>query len=336
MATCKHSAKKDQEHDSSGKNDAGILKPSPYQGYVEKTYVPILRYHMLTKMTNRIIKSQPFKFVVGETKEEFFLHSGLVASKSEALGKMINGPFIERQQGYVVLENDDARTVAAFAEFVYTGDYQIASEMSPRSSKKKKIHQRTDDIGQSCYIWDKPQNEHWEKFIQSNEYGFQRPMCTDCGLETALFDRIVCDTCGYRGRTRYTTVLPAPVLNTGSMETDFTEFFIAHVKVFLFADCYGVTELLELSIRKLHQALCGFRLSKARVGDVLALVRFCYERPCPDRLKNLLASYSAAIMDVEVSRDVAKSFQELLKEREDFGADVAWFLACRLTGSAEC
>ncbi|KAG6288493.1 hypothetical protein E4U09_005514 [Claviceps aff. purpurea] len=297
MATRKQSAKKEQEHDSSGKEDAGIMKPSPYQ---------------------EILKSQPFKFVVGETKEEFFLHSGLVASKSEALGKMINGPFIERQQGYVVLENDDARTVAAFAEFVYTGDYQIASEMSPRSSKKPKIHQRPDDIGHSCSIWNKPHNDHWQKFIQANEYGFQRPMCTDCGTEAALFDRI------------------APVLNTGSMETDFTEFFIAHVKVFLFADCYGVAELLELSIRKLHQALCGFRLSKARVGDVLALVRFCYERPCPDRLKKLLASYSAAIMDIQVSRDVAKSFQELLKEREDFGADVAWFLACRLTGSTEC
>ncbi|KAG6204920.1 hypothetical protein E4U35_002998 [Claviceps purpurea] len=330
MATRKQSAKKEQEHHSSGKDDTGIMKPSPYQ---------------------EILKSQPFKFVVGETKEEFFLHSGLVASKSEALGKMINGPFIERQQGYVVLEHDDARTVAAFAEFVYTGDYQIASEMSPRSSKKPKIHQRTDDIGQSCSIWNKPHNDHWKKFIQAKEYGFQRPMCTDCGTEAALFDRIVCNTCGYpvsgeddsesessspdTGK-RDMTVLPAPVLNTGSMETDFTEFFIAHVKVFLFADCYGVAELLELSIRKLHQALCGFRLSKARVGDILALVRFCYERPCPDRLKKLLASYSAAIMDIQVSRDVAKSFQELLKEREDFGADVAWFLACRLTGSTEC
>ncbi|KAG5931586.1 hypothetical protein E4U59_000197 [Claviceps monticola] len=315
MATCERSAKKEPEHVSSGKNDAGIMKPSPYQG---------------------ILKSQTFKFVVGETKEEFFLHSGLVASKSEALGKMINGPFIERQQGYVVLENDDARTVAAFAEFAYTGDYKISSEMSPRSSKKQKIHQRTDDIELSCSVWNQPHNDHWKKFIQADEYGFQRPTCTDCGKGPPLFDRIVCQSCGCRGRTREMTVLPAPVLNTGSMETDFTEFFIAHVKVFLFADCYGVAELMELSIRKLHQALCGFRLSKARVGDVLALVRFCYERPCSDRLKKLLASYSAAIMGVEVSRDVAKSFKELLKEREDFGADVAWFLACRLTGSTEC
>ncbi|KAG5914776.1 hypothetical protein E4U61_005329 [Claviceps capensis] len=315
MATCERSARKEQEHVSSGKNDAGIMKPLPYQG---------------------VLKSQPFKFVVGETKEEFFLHSSLVESKSEALGKMINGPFIEREQGYVVLENDDAKTVAAFAEFAYTGDYKIASEMSPRSSKRKKTHQRTDDIGQSCSVWSQPRNDHWKKFIQAHEYGFQRPMCTDCGTEPPLFDRIICRNCGCRERTREMTVLPAPVLNAGSMETDFTEFFIAHVKVFLFADCYGVAELLELSIRKLHQALCGFRLSKARVGDVLALVRFCYELPCPDRLKKLLASYSAAIMDVEVSRDVAKSFKDLLKEREDFGADVAWFLACRLTGSTEC
>ncbi|KAG6213500.1 hypothetical protein E4U34_006705, partial [Claviceps purpurea] len=115
-----------------------------------------------------------------------------------------------------------------------------------------------------------------------------------------------------------------------------TEFFIAHAKVFLFADCYGIDALVNLSMRKLHEALCGFRLSKARVGDVLALVRFCYERPGPDKLKRLVASYSAAIMDPEVSNLMADCFQQLLKERGDFAADMAWFLASRAAGSTKC
>ncbi|KAG5987057.1 hypothetical protein E4U52_007962 [Claviceps spartinae] len=44
-----------------------------------------------------IIKAQPFKFLVGKSKEEVFLHSALVAGNSEALGKMINGASVERQ-----------------------------------------------------------------------------------------------------------------------------------------------------------------------------------------------------------------------------------------------
>ncbi|KAG5987056.1 hypothetical protein E4U52_007961 [Claviceps spartinae] len=140
-----------------------------------------------------------------------------------------------------------------------------------------------------------------------------------------------CKTFGYEDNSAATSVL-----NPGSMGTDYSQFFIAHAKVFIFADRYGVTGLLDLSMPKLHEALCGFRLSKARVGDILALVRFCYEVPCPEKLRRLVASYSAAIMDSEVSREVAKGFKELLKEREGFGADMAWFMACRLTGSMEC
>ncbi|KAG6079527.1 hypothetical protein E4U15_003716 [Claviceps sp. LM218 group G6] len=121
------------------------------------------------------------------------------------------------------------------------------------------------------------------------------------------------------------------------MRTDYSEFFIAHAKVFAFADCYGIDALMDLSMRRLHQALCGFRLSKTitRVGDILALVRFCYERPGPEKLKRLVASYSAAIMDPGVSNLMPDCFQELLKERGDFAADMAWFLASRAAGSTK-
>ncbi|KAG6178388.1 hypothetical protein E4U36_006459, partial [Claviceps purpurea] len=64
---------------------------------------------------DEILKSQTFKFVVGEAKEELFLHSTLVASKSEVLGQL----------GYATLADEDVQTVAAFAEFIYTGDYKI-------------------------------------------------------------------------------------------------------------------------------------------------------------------------------------------------------------------
>ncbi|KAG6019873.1 hypothetical protein E4U19_006852, partial [Claviceps sp. Clav32 group G5] len=242
-----------------------------------------------------IFTSQPFKFVVGEAKTEFLLHSALVASKSEALGRLINGGFVEGQQGYVVLQDEDAKTVAAFAEFIYTGNYQLSFDF-PQADMEC--------ANQSHRDWPEPGNESWIDF---------------------------CDGKGFE-------ILPVAVendsavkpLREGSMSTDYSEFFIAHAKVFVFADYYGVVELMNLSMARLHKALCLFRLSSERIGDILALVRFCYERPGPDRLKKLVASYSAAVIDPCVSEDVAQSFQELLKERGDFAADIAWFMACRL------
>ncbi|KAG6075810.1 hypothetical protein E4U15_005431 [Claviceps sp. LM218 group G6] len=246
-----------------------------------------------------IFTSQPFKFVVGEAKTEFLLHSALVASKSEALGRLINGGFVEGQQGFVVLENEDAKTVAAFAEFIYTGDYQLSFDF-PQADRECE--------NQSHRGWDDPDNEAW-----SNFYDGDLAIGEDLEILPAVGDDLA--------------VKP---LIEGSMTTDYSEFFIAHAKVFVFADYYGVVELMNLSMARLHKALCLFRLSSERIGDILALVRFCYERPGPDRLKKLVASYSAAVIDPCVSEDVAQSFQELLKERGDFAADIAWFMACRL------
>ncbi|KAG5914775.1 hypothetical protein E4U61_005328 [Claviceps capensis] len=337
-----------------------------------------------------IIKALPVKFLVGKSKEEVFLHSALVANNSEALCQMINGASFEGKQGSVVLEDDDVSTIAAFAEFIYTGNYHISSDMpTPTTSPlgtSSTVSRHQDNCDDDEEPWKRPQNDYWNKFVQGKEYGFQAPSPASPNprvyRRTSVhegttasapnfsagsfkpdyfvdFMSLVDDIDEYYDGARWTEVTPTPgleprrqqctcktfgyednsaatlVLNSGSMDTDCSQFFIAHAKVFIFADRYGVTGLLDLSMPKLHEALCGFRLSKARVGDILALVRFCYEVPCPGKLRRLVASYSAAIMDSEVSRDVAKSFKGLLKEREDFGADMAWFMACRLTGSTE-
>ncbi|KAG6110195.1 hypothetical protein E4U14_002892 [Claviceps sp. LM454 group G7] len=253
-----------------------------------------------------ILKSPTFKFVVGEAKEELFLHSALVASKSEVLGKMINGPFIEGQQGYVTLADEDAMTIAAFAEFAFTGDYQIKLDTSEKPGGRPQRPRHPDDADR-VRVLERPSNRHWEMFTLGKEYG------------------------NFGSNTNH-TILSAPK----SVYTSHSRFLIAHAKIFIFADCYGVAGLLDLAMQKLHKALCGFQLSRQRIGDILDLVRFCYERPGPEKLKRLVASYSAAIIDVRDENFVAQCFRDLLEERGDFAADMAWFMACRLTGFTEC
>ncbi|KAG6123852.1 hypothetical protein E4U28_002028 [Claviceps purpurea] len=217
---------------------------------------------------------------------------------------------------YVDIDCHDGRTVNAFTRYLYTGDYDIAPEISSLGSDAARQH----------VTW-RPKNPHWERLLQSKEYGFQIPPCTGCNNEAPLSEMAV--------------------LNPGSMDTDFTEVFIAHAKIFIFAVGYKVAELSNLSLRKLHQALCGFRLSKERVGDIMSLVRFCFDQN-PDydsrlkkllandsRLKKLLASYSAAIIDVEAPAEVLEDFRELFQEVEEFGANVARFLSCRIMDCTE-
>ncbi|KAG5918024.1 hypothetical protein E4U61_002143 [Claviceps capensis] len=115
-------------------------------------------------------------------------------------------------------------------------------------------------------------------------------------------------------------------LTTGNLDTEYSQFFIAHAKVFMFEECYGVVGLTALAIQKLHKALCGFQLSRERVDDTMAFVRFCYERPGSQKLRELVISYSVAILDSEITMD---HFRGVLKKRAlraAFAEDIALLL----------
>ncbi|KAG5914777.1 hypothetical protein E4U61_005330 [Claviceps capensis] len=86
-------------------------------------------------LTHRIIALKPFKFVVGKEEKDIYLQSALVAKWSKVLDKMMNSPFIEGQGGYAVLADEDVETIAAFPEFVYTGDYHLLTDESPTDSE---------------------------------------------------------------------------------------------------------------------------------------------------------------------------------------------------------
>ncbi|KAG6218202.1 hypothetical protein E4U34_004234 [Claviceps purpurea] len=272
---------------------------------------------MQTSLPKGIFTSQLFRFVIGEAKTEFFLHSELVECKSKALGKLVNDASAEGQQGYIGFRDEDTRTFSAFADFIYTADYDIPYDLSPPHNGNNSNHRHKENCeNQARQLeqpdkdkWGRPENGHWWNFRLHGEY---RNIRRDCPYYLDL------------------PPVGIPCFNTRSMTTDYSEFFIAHAKVFVFAEHYGVAELMGVSMKKLHVALCTFELSEERIEDILALVCFCYDQQGAERLKRMVASYSAAIMDVQVSRQVADGFQALIKERAEFAADMAWILTCRV------
>ncbi|KAG6291865.1 hypothetical protein E4U09_003671 [Claviceps aff. purpurea] len=270
---------------------------------------------METSPSEGVYTSQPVKFMVGEAKTEFYLHSALVASKSKALGKLIDDALAEGQQGCVVLEDDDVGTFTAFADFVYIRNYHLSTDLSsPDSGDASQQKGKLKDQGRQ---WGRPKNAHWSHFVANPDYRNLKKI----GRKTRACNLGVS--------------VPAPSFN---LNTDYSEFLIAHAEIFDFAEHYGIDELKDLSMSNLHGALETFTLSRERIDDILALVYFCYdnERKNADRLNKMVASYSAAIMDSRVSDDVAKCFEGLLKKNAEFAADIAWFLACRAMRNGVC
>ncbi|KAG6183511.1 hypothetical protein E4U36_002651 [Claviceps purpurea] len=277
-----------------------------------------------TALSEGIFTSQPCKFVVGQAKTEIFLHSELVKRESEPLGRIIDISFAEGQQGYVVLRDDDVGTVSAFAQYLYTGNYRLPLDI-PAPDGGDESYRRANHEDKARQ-WRRPRNSLWRSFIQSKEYKNQAHSSDSYMIPYEAS----CKT------WPETDDIDEPYFNTGDMDKEYSELFISHAKIFVFAQYYGVEALMGLSMRRLHEALCGFGLSRERIGDILALIRYCYDRPGPEKLKKMVASYSAAIVNSQVSDVVAECFLGLLRGRGDFAADMAWFLACRVTHSTEC
>lgn len=57
---------------------------------------------------------------------------------------------------------------------------------------------------------------------------------------------------------------------------DYTEVFLCHARLYVFAEKYDIEPLRKLSKQKIHQTLIGFHLYTERVGDIVVLLRYVY------------------------------------------------------------
>lgn len=122
-----------------------------------------------------------------------------------------------------------------------------------------------------------------------------------------------------------------PRKNRESCE-DYTEVFLCHARLYVFAEKYDIVPLRKLSVNRLHQTLCVFTLYKERVGDIVALMRYSYahtvHRSQPgDPLRSLLIHYAACVVEDLVP---SSDFKGLLKEPGELASDLVAKMIKRL------
>lgn len=130
--------------------------------------------------------------------------------------------------------------------------------------------------------------------------------------------------------------------------TIYREGFLSHARLHAFADYHGIEPLMQLTLYKLHQQLCGFQLFNERKGDILELLRFCFPESeeieetaekrseineqcddgCAEDLKELVVAYVACHMkelwDIEFQSPYLRC-PELAVSPID-GSHTRWFL----------
>lgn len=216
--------------------------------------------------------SELFRFTVGPQRREFTIHSALVARQSRALDTLVNGGFAEARNKHAVLESVDEETFALFTQYAYSGKYDVLSAGA------------------------------WP------ETGPPEIKTTDG--EDALFEPYDDDTSTPRARGRLEVLWARFTATANRFEKSGfyrdqegddvksqSDIFCRHANMYIFADYYGISDLMDLAFNNLGERLIAFKLSDETVADILDLLRYCDDAAVPEELKSFVFLYAASQAD---------------------------------------
>lgn len=113
---------------------------------------------------------------------------------------------------------------------------------------------------------------------------------------------------------------------------DYTEVFLSHARIYVFADCYGIVALQNLALCKLRQGLMRYTLHEEGPLVIARLVEYCFGNTADkggqrDPLRTLVCTYVACKVEDLWKNDY---FQELMDTVSEFPRRLVAELLCRL------
>jgi hypothetical protein len=229
---------------------------------------------------------------------------------------MIDIDMAEKNQGFAVLQEVDAPTFTRFVHWLYVGWYdhprtafqrRSTSPFQPIPTRVKEAPQPAAD--DSWDVWGSTSTKKEKKKRRSERDT----------LKVQVREALKADFV----ETSYKTPLThpyhaAPARHNQETSEDYTEVFLCHVRMYVFAEKYDIEPLMIYAKKSLHETLAVFNLYQDRIPDVLALVRYVLEnttsRPGDqDNLRSVVARY---IVTELKQLGLQPEFKELLRSDE--------------------
>jgi hypothetical protein len=236
-------------------------------------------------------------------------YSKAIAATSDKMRALIEGGMLESDTRSAELEGVMTEDFDRYYEFAMRGDYTIPSwtidEPSPSSrhgNNKPEPANRNNPPSLSVQTAP-PKPKHR---FDSQKYLVD-------GDKNSVF----------RGFT--------PRSNTSSNQ-NFKSIFLAHARLYNFADMQLAHPLKQLTLHKLHQTLMGFQLFRSRVGDIIELARYAYDHNM-DRREDGAVDKLRMLVVLYITREIeiigkTKEWEALIEEGGEFVVD--FWRACRV------
>lgn len=277
-----------------------------------------------------VYASAPFKFIV--EGEPFYIHADLVSLHSKPLDRMMNGPVAEGQQGFATLEDLDKGTFVRFIEWAHKGYYAAAKHTVVELESPFTLGSDNHDEVVRCIDGMTPPAEPEQDL--SVDFLPSRQPKKGKKAKIHLSDGWGNDAWGFNGEVRkegaeemkeelkkaffgriYTVrqsvfEIPPPRPNEKPNE-DYTDVFLSHAQLYVFAEKYNIQSLKILALEELHMTLDIYTLYHVRTGDIIALLQYVY------------ANTGKSIERVEDMRALMTQYvgykMEILMEDREFG-----------------
>ena len=268
---------------------------------------------------------------------------------------------VEAAQGFAALEDVDEATVVRFAQWAYTGNYSaadfklISTSESFQGSREagsavadpeveNAVAGPVMDIVKASDLWastpvaqddfvgssfggswggtesaEKKSKKKSTKALHS-AHDLSSPSLRERHSKETLRELFI----SRQYTLRQEVIVVTPSRRNQSSEEDYTDVFLSHAMLYVFAEKFDIETLKVLAFERLHNTLAIFTLYPSRTGDITELLRFVYgcvgTVPGMEDLRKLMRDYLGYEMDTLMKDD---GFKRLIIENggtllEDF------------------
>lgn len=205
---------------------------------------------------------------------------------------MINGHLSEAKQGFALLEDVDEGTFVRFIRWTYSKDYPAPEYTWAETEEEKDTPE-----GSKSEAAPKETSMSDDLLASLSSVGKKKKKKKSSStLNSSLKESFISQYDYWSS-----DLMPGPRSNMHPQE-DYTEVFLSHARLYVFAEKYDIQPLKKLSRQKLQHTLAIYTLYPERVGDITTLLKYVYANTSEaidgiEDIRTMLAHYVGTEMD---------------------------------------
>ncbi len=242
---------------------------------------------------------------------------------------MINGHLSEAQQGFAILEDVDEGTFVRFIRWAYNRDYPAPEHTLVESSNEASAQRPTTETSKdACSFDDDLVWGSWSTKKGKKKKNTGQSSSSKGSLRESFIIQYDLLSLGHS----VDPSIPGPRGNR-TPEEDYTEVFLGHARMYVFAEKYDIQPLKTLALLKLHHTLSIFTLFPERVGDIMTLLKYVYANTAEaidgtEDIRTMLAHYVGCEMET-LTKD--GEIKDLMLDNGDMLGDFLKMFALRIS-----